>query len=341
MNLTGLVLLAAVHKQGWLTGKLLAVANTGAEWVLWVLIILSMVSLAIMVERFWFYRTHKVDSLALRRLMVTALEAGTADQAAGIIRNTGDSMEARVAVYGLRNIGRGHKSARELMMSAIEWENKRYERFLWFLATLGNNAPFFGLFGTVLGVIMAFDALGSGTKPDGGGSAVMGPIAEALIATAVGLLVAIPAVLAFNIFKIRAHHSYANTEMLSLTMLAFAHSTDAPMIARSMEAPAKAAGLAKGASPETKKGKAMDKRSKMAVPAEPEKAPEAAAAEPAVEAAAEPAVEAAAEPAVEAAAEPAVEAAPEAAQAAAEVVAEAPETAEATAADPATKTSET
>ena len=317
MNLTGLVLLAAVHKQGWLTGQLLAVANTGAEWVLWVLIILSMVSLAIMVERFWFYQTNKVDSLALRRLMVKALENGTADQAADLIRNTGDSMEARVAVYGLRNIGRGHKSARELMTSAIEWENKRYERFLWFLATLGNNAPFFGLFGTVLGVIMAFDALGSGTKPDGGGSAVMGPIAEALIATAVGLLVAIPAVLAFNIFKIRAHHSYSDTEMLTLTMLAFAHSTDAPMIANRMEAPAKAAGLAKGASPETKKGKAMDKKSKMAVPAEPEKAPEAAA---------------------EAAA---VEAAPEAAQAAAEVVAEATETAEATAADPATETSET
>ena len=306
MNLTGLVLLATVHKQGWLTGKLLAVANTGAEWVLWVLIILSMVSLAIMVERFWFYRTHKVDSLALRRLMVKALEGGTADQAADLIRNTGDSMEARVTVYGLRNIGRGHKSARELMNSAIEWENNRYERFLWFLATLGNNAPFFGLFGTVLGVIMAFDALGSGTKPEGGGSAVMGPIAEALIATAVGLLVAIPAVLAFNIFKIRAHHSHADTEMLSQTMLAFAHATDAPMIAKRMEAPAKAAGLAKGASPETKKGKAMDKKSKqskMAVPEEPAKAPAAVAeAAPAVEAVAD-----AAEVASETSVEPATE----------------------------------
>lgn len=314
MNLTGLVLLAAVHKQGWLTGQLLAVANTGAEWVLWVLIILSMISLAIMVERYWFYRSHKVDALALRRLMVKALESGTADQAADLIRNTGDSMEARVTVYGLRNIGRGHKSARELMTSAIEWENKRYERFLWFLATLGNNAPFFGLFGTVLGVIMAFDALGSGVKPEGGGSAVMGPIAEALIATAVGLLVAIPAVLAFNIFKIRAHHSYSDTEMLTLTMLAFAHSTDAPMVAKRMESPAKAAGLAKGASPETKKGKAMEKnakQSKMAVPAEPVKA-----------------------------AAPAVEAAPEAAPAAAEVVAEAGAAAEAAAAEPADEKSE-
>ena len=304
MNLTGLVLLAAVHKQGWLTGQLLKVANTGAEWVLWVLIILSMVSLAIMVERFWFYRTHKVDSLALRRLMVKALENGSADQAADLIRNTGDSMEARVTVYGLRNIGRGHKSARELMNSAIEWENKRYERFLWFLATLGNNAPFFGLFGTVLGVIMAFDALGSGTKPEGGGSAVMGPIAEALIATAVGLLVAIPAVLAFNIFKIRAHHSFNGASMLSQTMLAFAHSHDAPMVAKHMVSPAKAAGLGKGASPETKKGKALDKQgkqSKMAVPAEPVKAPEAvAAAAPATEVEA---VEAATEVAAETSAE--------------------------------------
>lgn len=272
MNLTGLVLLASgAHKQGWLTGQFLRIATTGAEWVLWVLVILSMISLAVMVERFWFYRTHKVDALALRRLMVKALESGTADQAADLIRTTGDSMEARVTVYGLRNIGRGHKSARELMDSAIEWESKRYERFLWFLATLGNNAPFFGLFGTVLGVIMAFDALGSGTKPEGGGSAVMGPIAEALIATAVGLLVAIPAVLAFNIFKVRAHHSFSDTAMLSQTMLAFAHAKDAPVLAKKMEAPAKAAGLAKGASPETKKGKALGKKessSKMESPAE-------------------------------------------------------------------------
>lgn len=289
MNLTGLVLLASgAHKQGWLTGQLLSVAKTGAEWVLWVLVILSMVSLAVMVERFWFYRSHKVDALALRRLMVKALESGTADQAADLIRTTGDSMEARVTVYGLRNIGRGHKSARELMDSAIEWESKRYERFLWFLATLGNNAPFFGLFGTVLGVIMAFDALGSGTKPEGGGSAVMGPIAEALIATAVGLLVAIPAVLAFNIFKVRAHHSFADTEMLSQTMLAFAHSKDAPMIAKPMVAPAKAAGLAKGASPETKKGKALGKKeaaSKIETPAAAAAATEAPAEEtPAAEA---------------------------------------------------------
>lgn len=217
MNLTGLVLLAAVHKQGWLTGQLLAVANTGAEWVLWVLIILSMVSLAIMVERYWFYRTHKVDSLALRRLMVKALENGTADQAADLIRNTGDSMEARVTVYGLRNIGRGHKSARELMNSAIDWENKRYERFLWFLATLGNNAPFFGLFGTVLGVIMAFDAMGEG---GGDQAAVMGPIAEALIATGVGLIVAIPAVVAFNIFKQNVKAARTNTELLTRTLVA-------------------------------------------------------------------------------------------------------------------------
>lgn len=290
MNLTGLVLLASgAHKQGWLTGQLLSVAKTGAEWVLWVLVILSMVSLAIMVERFWFYRTHKVDALALRRLMVKALENGTANQAADLIRTTGDSMEARVTVYGLRNIGRGHRSARELMESAIEWEIKRYERFLWFLATLGNNAPFFGLFGTVLGVIMAFDALGSGTKPEGGGSAVMGPIAEALIATAVGLLVAIPAVLAFNVFKIRAHHSFSDTSMLSQTMLAFAHAKDAPMIATRMQAPAKAAGLGKGASPETKKGKALGKKeaaSKIETPAAAAAAATEAAAEeaPAAEA---------------------------------------------------------
>ena len=81
------------------------------------------------------------------------------------------------------------------------------------------------------------------------------------------------------------NNSFNAASMLSQTMLAFAHSNDAPMVAKHMVSPAKAAGLGKGASPETKKGKALDKQgkqSKMAIPAEPVKAPEAAA--PAAEA---------------------------------------------------------
>lgn len=79
--------------------------------------------------------------------------------------------------------------------SLLTLRRTEIERGLTVLATLGSNAPFIGLFGTVLGIIQAFGALGN---TQGGGSSVMVAISEALIATAVGLFVAIPAVVAFN-----------------------------------------------------------------------------------------------------------------------------------------------
>ena len=80
---------------------------------------------------------------------------------------------------------------------------KDYERYLVILGTLGNNAPFIGLFGTVIGVIQAFQDLS--TDSQGGAEVVMSGISEALVATAAGLAAAIPAVIAFNFFmnKIR------------------------------------------------------------------------------------------------------------------------------------------
>ena len=86
----------------------------------------------------------------------------------------------------------------------------RLERWLAYLGTLGNNAPFIGLFGTVIGVIGAFEELGHGAEPAAGrqrravaSHPVMASIAEALVATAVGILVALPAVAAFNYFQRR------------------------------------------------------------------------------------------------------------------------------------------
>jgi len=88
--------------------------------------------------------------------------------------------------------------------STIDRRRLEYEQWLFVLGTLGNNAPFIGLFGTVLGIIRAFADLASNASRAAGASnpsAVMAGISEALVATAVGLFVAIPAVLAFNIFQ--------------------------------------------------------------------------------------------------------------------------------------------
>jgi biopolymer transport protein ExbB len=101
---------------------------------------------------------------------------------------------------GAANADRGPAAANEMMKSALVDERQRLERGLAFLGTLGNNAPFIGLFGTVLGIIHTV----AGMAHNGSAQAsreVMGGISEALIATAVGLMVALPAVAAFNLFQ--------------------------------------------------------------------------------------------------------------------------------------------
>jgi biopolymer transport protein ExbB/TolQ len=212
----------APHQTGWLTGHLLEFARGGAEWVLWVLAVLSFFSVGVMVERWLFYRRHGVDAQGLRLMLVQHLDDGQPERAVERLRGAGQSMEARVLVYGLQNFERGVSAVSELMSGALSRERVRYDRNLGFLATLGNNAPFIGLFGTVLGIIQAFDGLAGldMSDPNAASSAVMGPIAEALIATGVGLLVAIPAVIAFNLFKGRVRKVVSNTELLARTILA-------------------------------------------------------------------------------------------------------------------------
>src|SRR5690606_1363246 len=108
-----------------------------------------------------------------------------------------------------------------LMQGAQATERGRYDRGLGFLGTIGNNAPFIGLFGTVLGIIGTFANLADGSPE--ASKQVMHAISEALVATGVGLLVAIPAVVAFNVFKARTKRAQAQTELLSHTLLAFLH----------------------------------------------------------------------------------------------------------------------
>jgi biopolymer transport protein ExbB len=112
------------------------------------------------------------------------------------------------------------------MLSAAALERRGLERWLAYLGTLGNNAPFIGLFGTVIGVIGAFEQLGQGAGGAAGAAPaasrlVMASIAEALVATAMGLLVALPAVVAFNYFQRRLASLLSATEVLSNLVLAY------------------------------------------------------------------------------------------------------------------------
>jgi biopolymer transport protein ExbB len=132
------------------------------------------------------------------------------------------SAEAAVVAAGLRQLNRGPEAAEEAMASATALQRLRLERRLAFLGTLGNNAPFVGLLGTVIGIVQAFDSLQSaGAGGSGAGAEVMGAIAEALVATAIGLAVAIPAVAAFNYFQRRIKSTLGNAEALRHIVLSY------------------------------------------------------------------------------------------------------------------------
>ena len=106
-----------------------------------------------------------------------------------------------------------------MMKSALMQEKKALESKLSFLGTLGNNAPFIGLFGTVLGIIRAFADLSQAAAGQAS-QAVMAGISEALIATAVGLLVALPAVVAYNVFMRVIRNRVTDAESLGAQLVA-------------------------------------------------------------------------------------------------------------------------
>jgi biopolymer transport protein ExbB len=125
------------------------------------------------------------------------------------------------AVSGHDSPTKDREAAEKRVTSAICRQRLVLERRLSFLGTLGNNAPFIGLFGTVLGIIRAFRDLALAGKPDT--TVVMAGISEALVATAIGLFVALPAVLFYNYFMKQVDHTLSITESMALGILAGIH----------------------------------------------------------------------------------------------------------------------
>jgi len=171
--------------------------RAGAEWVMILLVALSVLSLAVILERALFFaragRTRVPDLLGL-------LKAGRLDEARARLGVRG-GFEAEVARAALDAADGGPAAVQEAVACAIAEARAAFERGLSFLGTLGNNAPFLGLFGTVVGIIRAFSDLAVGGARGAGASAVMAGSSAALVATAVGIFVAIPAVVAFNGFN--------------------------------------------------------------------------------------------------------------------------------------------
>jgi biopolymer transport protein ExbB/TolQ len=196
----------------------LKVALLGDAWVLYLLVLASILSVAVMVDRWRAFRAVRGDIAALLDGLAGLMERHDVAGAVALAEAS-PAVEARVALEGLHNFNKGPASVEEVMASRWLRERQKLDQRLIVLSTLGNNAPFIGLFGTVLGIIKAFNDLA--ISGQSGVAVVMAGISAALIATAFGILVAIPAVVANNYFVTLLKQKSANTESLSRILLAY------------------------------------------------------------------------------------------------------------------------
>jgi biopolymer transport protein ExbB len=208
-----------------LTERILGFTLLGSEWVLWVLIGLSLLSVTIMVERGIFLAAGRADFDALGQELLSFLKRGDAAGARKAIAGQ-RAPESQVAAAGLEQYDRGSEAMSEAMASVKARLRLDLERNLGVLGTLGNNAPFIGLFGTVLGIIKAFADLSHNQA--GGAGAVMSGISEALVATAIGLMVAIPAVIAFNYFQGKVRGALGRVDAMAHLLLSAVATPTAP-----------------------------------------------------------------------------------------------------------------
>ncbi len=182
-----------------------------------VLALFSVYSLAVIGERWWTLRKSRRASAGLLGRVLEWVDQGRLSEALQACHGAAGSHLATVLAAGLQEflplasqnpglhsgpaLERASGPAREAMQRATAAEIERLEQRLTSLATLGNISPFVGLFGTVIGVMRAFEAISR--TGSGGLGTVSAGIAEALVATAAGLFVAIPAVTGYNYFVSR------------------------------------------------------------------------------------------------------------------------------------------
>ncbi|MBX9766467.1 MAG: MotA/TolQ/ExbB proton channel family protein [Bdellovibrionales bacterium] len=178
---------------------LFKLAEASADSILWIMVILSVVSVSIMIERFFGLRKIMKSSNAMAKNFKEVILNGKLGELEKLNDGSG-SLEARALGHGLDYVkGHGPEGLDDLINSFKTLEKPALEKNLNLLGTIASNAPYIGLLGTVMGIMKAFNDLAN--SPGQGNEVVMAGIAHALVSTAIGLGVAIPAVVAFNHFQ--------------------------------------------------------------------------------------------------------------------------------------------
>jgi len=197
--------------------QLSSFTNLGAGWIMWVLVALSVASLAVVTDRVIVLFRSRDDLPRLHAELISLLRTRSWEAAKSRLSRS-PSYEARVVAAGLEVARDGAKAAEQRMAGASQLARLAMEKRLAFLGTVGANAPFVGLLGTVVGIVRSFAALdASGGRVS---ASLMSEVGEALIATAIGILVALPAVAFFNYFQRLIRARLTRADALSRELLA-------------------------------------------------------------------------------------------------------------------------
>lgn len=203
-----------------LTEKIFALAHYADDVVLIVLVIMSVVSIAMIFERYMALKKVGQESDRVRARIKMALQNGSVQDFEDIAKDP-TSVEGRAAGYAIKYLkAHGEKGFEDIFNTFVLSEKSELEKFLPVLATISSNAPFIGLLGTVLGIMKAFNDLA--VTQNAGQQTVMSGISTALVATAAGLFVAIPASIFYNYFTRKVKSTLNSIESVKDLGLAYA-----------------------------------------------------------------------------------------------------------------------
>ena len=203
-----------------LTQQFFILSSAAHEVILWLLILLSVISISVMLERFFFLYYFRVETENISKDMLEALDSRRNSHMKLVYDKHSMKFTGKLLQKAWDHIThKQDKGLEEMMDSYLLSLKPQMEKNLGILATLGSNAPFIGLLGTIFGVMESFHALGS---QEGATALVMVGISKALVATAVGLLVAIPAITAYNYLQRQLQLIFLHLSSMKEAALSFA-----------------------------------------------------------------------------------------------------------------------
>ncbi len=203
-----------------LAEKIFAIAHYADQFVLIILVIMSVISVGMIFERFMTLKKISEESLRVRLRIKTALQTNSIEDFEDLAKDP-SSLEGRAAGQAMKHLkDSGTKGFEEIFNTYILIEKPELEKYLPVLATIASNAPFIGLLGTVLGIMKAFNDLAQASEA--GQQTVMAGISVALVATATGLFVAIPAGIFYNYFTRKVKGILGSLESVKELGLAYA-----------------------------------------------------------------------------------------------------------------------